>query len=157
MLRWSAIIVGLLGLHITFCLVVIFTVVSDDSVAIVPGYHQQSLDWDAHRAALNDSASLRWQVTSRIDDTPDPFGRRAIEFALLDDQGRPLSDAMVSVLVFHHAHAAAVQQVELIEAGPGTGVYVATLSMQQTGLWEMRLTASRGKDTFLTTNVYELR
>jgi len=157
MLRWTAIIVGLLGLHVTFCLVVIFVVLGDESVAIVPGYHQQALDWDASRQALRDSASLGWKVTSRIDDTSDTFGRRAIEVALIDEHGQPLSGATVSVLVFHHAHASDTQQTELTEAGPGTGVYVATLTMQQAGLWELRLTASRGTDTFLTTSVHDLR
>jgi len=84
------------------------------------------------------------------------IGRRAIEVALTDAQGQPLSGAKVTATVFHHAHASKVLQVELTEAGPGTGIYVATRVMQQAGLWELRLTALRGKDTFLTTEVHEL-
>lgn len=157
MFRWTGIIVGLLGIHMTLCLLAVYATSGSDSLAIEPSYHQRSLDWDSSRQALRDSAALGWKAVLDIDKTPDAFGRRAIEVILTDIQAEPITGATVTAVVFHHAHASNAAEVSLVEAGAGTGVYATTHTMPPAGLWELRLTVERGQDVFLATEIHKLR
>lgn len=157
MFRWTGIIVGLLGLHMTLCLLAVYATSGTDSLAVEPGYHQQSLNWDASRQALRDSAALGWSCQVEIDKTPDAFGRRAIEVTLTENQGEPIAGATVTAVVFHHAHAGNAADIAMVEAGTGTGVYATTHMMPPAGLWELRLTVERGEDVFLATEIHKLR
>lgn len=156
MILWTAIIVGLLGIHITMCMLAVFAISGDESLAIEPSYHRQALDWDTSRQALRDSAALGWEAALDVNDTPDAFGRRAIQIAVTDEQGQPIVGANARALVFHHAHGNDTAELELTEAGAGTGVYTTTHMMPQPGLWELRFTFKQGEDTFLNTEVLEL-
>lgn len=156
MFRWTGIIVGLLGIHMTLCLLAVYATSGDDSLAIEPSYHQRALDWDASRQALVNSEALGWKANFNIDKTPDAFGRRAIEITLTDDQGEPITGATATAVVFHHAHAANAADVSLVEAGEGTGVYMTTHTMPPAGLWELRLKVERGDDMFLATEIHKL-
>lgn len=157
MFLWTGVIVGLLGIHITMCMLAVFAIAGDDSLAIEPSYHQQALDWDASRQALRDSAALGWKAELNVNDTPDSLGRRAIQLVVTDEQGQPISGAQAKALVFHHAHANKTAELELAEAGEGTGVYTTTQLMPQAGLWELRFTVKKGEDVFLNSEVLDLK
>ena len=50
-LIWGGVVVGFLSLEIVMCLVAITLSSGDESFAVVPGYHEQALQWDETRAA----------------------------------------------------------------------------------------------------------
>ncbi|MBX7169167.1 MAG: FixH family protein [Pirellulales bacterium] len=146
---WGAVIVGLLLFQIAACLLIIYLATSDASMAVVPEYHEKALHWDDAQAAQRASDALGWQASWAFDDTVDVLGRREIRLSLHDASGRPVGGAMPTVEVFHHAHAAAAERFTLVELGSGSGLYSFVARVSRPGIWELRLRAVRGQDTFL--------
>jgi nitrogen fixation protein FixH len=142
-------VVGLLTLQVAMGFAAVTLAGGDASFAVVPGYHEQALHWDEARAAARNSASLGWRDHIHAAEQADVFGRRQLTVELQDRAGVPLTAANVKAVVFHHARANEVQNVSFAEISNGR--YEAELLMRQTGLWEIRLDASRGGDRLIAT------
>jgi hypothetical protein len=68
---------------------------------------------------------------------------------LADARGAALQGALLRASAFHVAHSARPLELALREAEPG--VYLADLGRARPGLWEVRLSASRGGDEYEST------
>lgn len=147
--RWPAAIVGMIALHATGMIVVILIATRDPSFAVEPDHYQKALSWDAFSARRRASQALGWHATARTDATPDGNHTRTLEMDIVDGDGRPVLGAQAAVLAFAHARGQERLRVDLVEGAPGR--YTARAAIDRPGLWELRLVARRGQDTFTTT------
>ena len=146
-LIWCGLVVGLLTLQVAMGLTAVTLAGGDASFAVVPGYHKQALHWDETQAAARKSAALGWHDDVHVAEQADVLGRRTLTVELQDRAGHAVTGATVSAVVFHHARANEAQTVNFVESADGQ--YDVELSMRQSGLWEVRLDATRSGDRFL--------
>ncbi|MBI1373289.1 MAG: hypothetical protein GC159_11200 [Phycisphaera sp.] len=146
---WPAIVLGLLASHVTLCVSVMAIANSDPSVAIVDDYHDKALHWDDHMAEVRRSAALGWSAEATVGDTRDALSRRTLTLTLRDASGAPIEHAAVEAVAF--ADVRANDRLTLtLHATSDPGVYAVPLDARRAGLWELRVTARRGADTFTT-------
>jgi nitrogen fixation protein FixH len=144
--RWGALVVGLLGLQVAGGVIAIMLASSDQSVAIVPSYHEKALNWDAEMAAQAASAALGWQCNvSQTDGEAMPAGLR---IHIIDRQGVPVSVDSGELSLYRHVRAADVRKVA-IPSGQIIGMEIPAC-MEAPGRWQVMLDLkSANGDRFL--------
>ncbi|MEL6188604.1 MAG: FixH family protein [Myxococcota bacterium] len=113
---------------------------SDPNFAVEPDYYAKAVDWDASQAARADSEALGWRVA--VEAT-----RTGLAVEIRDALGRPVQGADVRLEAFPNAFARERMHAELVEDDRGR--YVLRRPFPRSGIWEYRLAAVRGDDTFL--------
>lgn len=151
---WPWLLGGLLAVHASFLIGVAFIASSDRSFAVEPDYYGSAVAWDESQAARRASAALGWQAHGEIGAATGLFGDRMLEFALRDDHGDAIDDAVVEVTFFHHARAKERRTETLPPLGDGS--YGMSLPLRRGGLWEVRLKATRADDVFLLREMIEV-
>jgi len=148
-LRWPVAIVGIIALHVACMMGVILFSTRDPSFAVEPNHYQKALAWDAFSARSRASAALGWKVHAQTEAAIDQARTRSLDLSIVDRDGKPVTGARVAVLAFPHARGEDRLRFDLTEATPGH--YAARAGMVRTGLWELRLVAERGADSFSST------
>jgi nitrogen fixation protein FixH len=148
-LRWPVAIVGIIVLHVAAMVTVILIATRDRSFAVEPNHYQKALAWDAFSARARASEALGWKIVSRTDAALDRAGMRGLQLSITDRNDKPLTGARVAVLAFPHARGEERIRVDLVEGEAGH--YQAHAAMARTGLWELRVVAERGGDSFSST------
>ena len=133
--RWGSLIVGLLGLQVAGGVVAIILATGDESVAVVPNYHEKALNWDQEMAAQAASAALGW----RCEVTPDqgesvPCG---IRITLTNRDGMPVEVESGELRLYRHVRASDVRQVP-IPAGKFALLEIADC-FEAAGIWQVML------------------
>lgn len=146
---WPGMIVALLAAHILAMLVTVWIATRDRSFAIEPDYYQKGLHWDAIAKQQRANAILGWRAALQIGSDPDVLGRRMLTCTLTDKFGAPIENAAVDLVGF--AHARGTERTSAILESCGEGVYETTFRFPRKGLWEFRLVARRGHETFTHT------
>ena len=132
-IRWGAFVVGLLSLQVAGGAFAIFLATSDESVAVVPNYHQQALDWDQHVALRNASAKLGWDAAmSQFDGESGVAGLR---IRLRDRDGAVVEIASGEIEIFRHARAGTGRRVA-IPAGAADSIDLGRC-FDVSGLWQV--------------------
>jgi nitrogen fixation protein FixH len=145
--RWAWVPALLLVSLIGTQLGVVAAVLDDPTFSTEPDYYRKAVDWDAHMARARKSQALGWQARARVEPALGAAGARSsLALTFTGPRGEPITGARVSAVAFHNAHAAQPLALELREALPGE--YRAELGAARPGLWELRLTAARGAETF---------
>lgn len=116
-------------------------VIGDPSHAVVEQYDDYDNRWDAAQAEDSINAALGWQAQLSGD-------RERIVVKLTDALGHPV-DASVTASVFHKARAAEKHEVVFTATEPG--LLITELDMERSGLWRVRIVATRGDETFTDT------
>lgn len=147
--KWWLVPFGLLGATLVGWGVMIHLALDDPSFAVEPDYYQKAVDWDAHRARQLESERLGWSADVHVSDA----SRLVIELA--DARGAPLRGADVRVESFHNARAAHISRHQLVEGEPGH--YAVTVPPMRPGLWEIRVLAVRGADTYRRVVSHDVR
>jgi nitrogen fixation protein FixH len=133
--RWGALIVALLGLQVAGGVIAIVLASGDESVAIVPSYHEKALNWDAEMAAQAASVALGWQCeVSQIAGEALPAGLR---IQITDGQGVPVAVRSGELSLYRHYRAADVRSVA-IPAGQIDGLEIPDC-FDAPGLWQVML------------------
>ena len=143
---WPLAIVGLLALCIGANGLLLVRAVGDPSFAVEPDYYAKAIAWDAHQRQARVNAELGWSVDVEVAPAELSTGRAQVTARLRDRAGRDVEGAVVTLEAFHNARAAAIVTAALEEATDHT--YGAGAPIVRPGLWELRLTARRGADTF---------
>lgn len=143
---WPAAIVGLLLINVVITAALAIRSANDPSFAAESNPYEKAIRWDDHLAQIKFNRSLGWTPQLTISQTTD--GRHDLKLILVDALGSGIKDANVRVEVFHHARAADVRQITLAEDGDSGGTYRSAIAIPRAGLWQVRLTASKMKDTF---------
>ena len=150
-LFWPSVVIALLAGQLLVSLSAVYIAFTDRSHAVLPDYYERAVDWDQHQAARRDSAALGWHTTWRIDDSADMFGQREVQLGLTDARGQAVFAEEVELVYFHHARAGRRATASMTSAGDGS--YLATLAMREDGIWQIELTARRGSERFLATEL----
>lgn len=148
-MRWPALIVGALVLHVVASLVTVFIATSDPSHAVEEDYYQKALAWDERRAQDRHNRELGWQLDAEVAPPPAAGGTSTLTVRLADGSGRPLEGARIAVAAFHNARADQILRAE--PTANGAGSYACALAMRRSGVWELRFTVDRGSDRFTHT------
>jgi hypothetical protein len=134
-IRWGAFVVGLLSLQVAGGAFAIFLATSDESVAVVPNYHQQALNWDQHVALRNASTKLGWNAAmSQFDGETGVAGLR---IHLRNRDGGPVEIESGEIEIYRHARAGAVRRVA-IPAGAADSIDLGQC-FDTSGLWQVAI------------------
>lgn len=139
---WPAAIVGLIGLNVSIVGVTVYLATSDPSAVVEPGYYEKALAWNQTARLRDASVRLGWKAGIGV--TADRLTVR-----LSDSAGAPVAGAAVSVVAFADARAGDRQDLSLAEYSPGE--YAGPMRVSRAGLWQFRIEARRGADTFVST------
>ena len=142
---WPTIVVVVLAGYVTFGLVAARIATNDSSFAIESDYYTKAVAWDSTLEQGRRNVALGWHIVPTLG----RVGRgRASQFVLdvHDSSGVRVNDARVTVEARQVAHAADVVRATL--SADSSGTYVAGLPLGRSGLWEMRIVATRGTDRY---------
>lgn len=142
-----AVVLGLLGGHVTFVVLAITFATGDRSFAVVPDYYQKAVDFDEHKAALEASDKLGWQIGLEPSAEADVYGNRVLVLRLTDAQGQPVRKAAVRVSCYHLADAGRSMEIELVESLPGQ--YVGSARVSREGFYQFDVSAIRGEERYV--------
>ena len=143
-IQWPLLVAGLLVAQVALGAAAAFLAVRDPAHAVTPGYHAKALGWDDQAKRLAASDALGWRAGAE-------FAAGALRVRIVDHEGLPVRGAVVDATVFHHARGREVARLSL--ATDGADVYSAPFRAERAGAWEIRLTARRGADEFLWTEI----
>ena len=113
----------------------------DPGFAVEPDYYKKASRWDDHKRDQARSLATGWRATLAAE--PSGSGLRV---SLFDARGEPLKGAQLVAQAFANARAADVRQLTFNESAPG--VYIAKLLDRHSGLWEVRVHAKKGDQTY---------
>lgn len=140
--RWPLILAGMLAVHATLIIYAATLAVSDKSFAVVPGYYDKALSWDADRADRRAADDRGWSFELRPGAFADAGGQRLIVAELRDAAGAPLPGAAVTLEFFRHARASQAARVAMRETTPGRHEAVAAVAAA--GAWRFNARVSLG-------------
>jgi nitrogen fixation protein FixH len=144
-LGWPIGIATILAATVASNVGVILLTRDDPSFAVEPDYYRKAVEWDSTAARRARSDALGWQVIPHVTGAA---GGSRLSLTLVDATGAPVTGAVVQGELLHVARAAEMQVVSFASDADG---YAATVPMPRAGVWELRLEARRGGDTFLRT------
>ena len=152
---WVGLILALLGGQIVLMGVMTLLAISDRSFAVEPDYYQKGLHWDATAAQRRENARLAWSAEIELGDDVSVLGERTVTCTLTDSAKEAIGGATIELIAFSHARAS--QRTAATLAAAGNGAYQTTLRLRHDGLWEFRLVARRGEETFTHTETRDVR
>jgi hypothetical protein len=144
---------ALLGSMVAGFGVLVAIATDDPGFSLEKDYYKKAVSWDSDRAVEARSDALGWQLA--VQSQPHPTDRELV-VRLRDRAGQPLSGARVELEAFPVARGNQIVSGSFQESSVTRGEYRAQLSMQRSGLWELRFRAARGSDTFVHTTRLEL-
>jgi nitrogen fixation protein FixH len=143
---WPFLVVGLLAAGVGGNIYFLARAIGDPSFAVEPDYYAKGVDWNAHQAQARANAELGWIVTLEVAPAELATGRARLVAKLTDRDGRSVPGAAVVLEAFHNARAADVLTATLAETPEHS--YTAEVPIVRPGLWEFRVAATRGSETF---------
>lgn len=148
-IRWPAVIIGALALHVVISLVTVWIATSNPSYAVEEDYYQKAIHWDEKRAQDGRNSVLGWQIAFDVSPSAVVGEPAALDLALTDSSGRPLAGATVTVETFHNARAGEILRARMVTDHDGR--CSAPLSAKRTGVWEFRFFIEHESDRFTHT------
>lgn len=143
---WPMIVVALLVGQVVLLAVTALLATRDPTFAVEPNYYLQGLHWDDTAAQRRQNAELGWTASIAFGDKVSPLGERDVTLTLTNRDGAPLDGAQIELVAFSHAQAGERARVTLEPRGGGR--YESSLRFRHKGVWEFRVTATRGPQTF---------
>jgi nitrogen fixation protein FixH len=135
---------GLLGAAVVFDVAVLVVAARDPTFAVERDYYRKALDWDRAMVQEARNAHLGWQAAAVL--SPARRGHSRLAVTVSDRAGRPVERAAVAAELFHNARSAEVLEAAL--AGEPGGRYAGIVPAARAGLWEVRITVTRGEEVF---------
>ncbi len=117
----------------------------DASFAVEPDYYRKAVEWDRTMAQEATNDALGWSLSARFAADGRATGGRLV-IRVLDRSGAALTGARVAVHAFPSARASQIFRAAL--DAEGAGVYSIAMAPGPAGLWEVRVTVTRGADVF---------
>ena len=142
---WPTIVVGVLVVDVAVGFVMMRVAADDPHAAIEPNYYQKAVAWDSTLAQSHRNTALGWTLESSLGAIT-PGHEAPLTLRVHDGTGVAVTGATLQVEAMQVAHADEVVHATLTAAGDSS--YVTELPMTRTGLWELRIVATRGSDRF---------
>ena len=142
---WPGLIMGLLGLSVTWWVGMLFIAQSGGGPQVVEGYYERSVDYESIQQMRRAAEKSGWSV--EVD------WRRGAEqgaqFQVVDRGGQPVVGLEGTVEIRRPERAGTVGKAEL-RAVPGTpGRYAAGVEPSRPGLWDVVLWAKHSGGSYL--------
>jgi nitrogen fixation protein FixH len=145
--KWPLMVVGLIALNMVIVAVTVVKATGDESMATEPGYYEKAMGFNAIAAERDASRALAWQARVEIDASSQPA---VLRVSMRDATGNPVQGCDVHVEAFANTRASKRARVELVEReNEPAGEYVGKLDAQRSGLWTVRVRATRLEETFV--------
>jgi nitrogen fixation protein FixH len=144
--HWPILLAGLLASGVAANVYFMVRAVSDPSFAVEPDNYAKAIAWDAHQAQAGENATLGWSVALAVAEPDRGTGRARVVATLADRDGRRVPGLTVGLTAFHNARASEIVTATLSETAEHA--YVADVAVLRPGLWEFRVAATRGTETF---------
>lgn len=116
-----------------------------NAAAVEPDYYRKAVEWDSTLAQAARNRALGWSADALLGAAATD-GTREVSLTLRDAGGRPVSGAALAVTAIHNS--AAARRVEGAGVTDAAGSARLRLPLRHGGLWELRLTATRGPERF---------
>jgi nitrogen fixation protein FixH len=143
---WPAAVVGALTVTVA-ANVAMFVLANGGNRAVVePRYYERAVAWDSTMAEIARSEATGWTATAVLAPGADRARDPRLTVRLADRAGRGLEGATVRVEAIHNLDSERGVHATLLARG--NGVYATDLPLRHRGLWELRVTASRGGERF---------
>lgn len=142
---WPTIIVAALVVDVAVGLVMVRVAADDPHAAIEPNYYQKAVAWDSTIAQSHRNTALGWTLESSLGAIT-PGHEAPLTLRLRDGNGAEVTGATLQVEAMQVAHADEVIHATMTASGDSD--YVTDLPMTRSGLWELRIVATRGSDRF---------
>lgn len=154
---WVSFIVFFLGLQIVIGIVAIRLATGDSSVAIVPDYHSNALDWDTEQRKRSAAKRLGIDLRLSVSGIADDRGYRAVTVDITGTEPGKIADIEIKGRAWHHhdanspksfslqpikaaqVDALAADQQPKHSSGNGTAGLLGLARMSTEGLWEIEL------------------
>ncbi len=146
---WISIVLAFFSLDISIAVVAIVMAAGDPSFRPMPDYGDQSVTWESHHQERLSSEKLGWTVEV-LPVEPD---RQAIDFVVLDREGKPVCGAGGKASAYHLTRVAQQQHSAVEEIEPGR--YQAHIDCHQLGLWKIELHLRRNREPSSNTSSSE--
>lgn len=150
---WVSLVVVLLALQLAIGFVAFRLATGDQSVAIVPDYHQAALDWDIVKNARYAAERKGWSLNLEASDVADGRGMRAVELRVFDAHRQGVDSLTVRGHVYHHALASQVLPIEFHSVGNGR--YLSMAPMGRKGLWQIEVSIEGADEPMALTESIE--
>ncbi len=111
--RWGSLVVGLLTLQVIGGVTSIILATSDESVAVIPDYHQKALRWDEEMSVRAASAKLGWSTDLATHG-------RGMNLSVFDQDGNRVAIASGKIEWYHLAKAAKVNRFDVNSVPTGS-------------------------------------
>ncbi len=147
---WVSLVVAFLGAQVVIGMVSYHLATRDSSVAVVPNYHANALDWDSHHRQSTAADRLGIDIQVKVSEVADGNGLRAISIKVVDPQKQPVSGLDLTANLYHHSDANHVQAITFTRAGEGA--YQSLPPMAKPGVWQIDLHVE-GADEAMTKSV----
>jgi nitrogen fixation protein FixH len=144
----ALLLTALIGTQMT----VLASALDDPSFATEDDYYRKAVNWDAHMARQRQSQALGWMAQAHVGEAA--AGVHELSIRLLDARGVAVSGAQLHGVAFPNARAA--RPIELALEEGAAGEYHAPLTAARAGVWELRLNAMRGHESYEATLRFEL-
>jgi len=148
-IRWPAVIIGALALHVIVSLVTVWIATSNPSYAVEEDYYQKAIHWDEKRAQDGRNSVLGWQIAFDVSPSTVVGEPAALDLVATDGSGKPLAGATVTVETFHNTRAGEILRARMVTDHDGR--CSAPLSARRTGVWEFRFSIEHESDRFTQT------
>lgn len=133
-LFWGAFILGLLTINLGIAALAIYMAVGDSSFRPLPNYSSQAVDWQIHKDLLEASDRLAWNIQLA------PLGKNeGVRIGIKDAMGNPVKGCTGWVEAYHFTRSGQSQSVEIAPEGDQEGVYLAAISIDREGKWQISL------------------
>jgi len=150
---WVSLVLVLLTLQLIIGFVAIRLATGDQSVAVVPNYHQAALNWDQTKIARSAAKRNGYTLDLNVSDVADGRGMRAIELQVRDAGQQNVDKLQVSGHIYHHALASDVIPIEFRAIGDGR--YLVLAPMGRKGLWQIELAIDGGVELMAMSEAVE--
>ncbi len=149
---WPFVLVGFLAAVVGCYAAVIYMVASDPSFAVEKDAYQKGLTFSQTLVDRQASDALGWSLDMHVGPAPNQMAE--VRAVLTGRDGAPVDGATVDVEAFHNASAANVLTATF--SATADHAYTAFMPLRRAGIWEFRVRARRGADTFFVTLTKEL-
>jgi nitrogen fixation protein FixH len=126
--------------------VLVSIAVDDPHFALESNYYDKAVHWDTSRAEAKASSALGLELALAPTLERAADGTVTLELGVADRGHTGFVGGTVQIEAFPNAYAKEVQRVTLRETSPG--VYRGQLARSVLGLWELRVTVTRGRERF---------
>lgn len=143
--RWPIYLGGLLAMSVGACAVLVWVATRPDSPRPMSGYYEAAQAWDAGEAVEAASRQLGWEVRYELPaGVPRTPGMpRPVDVRVTDRDGNGVAGLAGTLFAIRPSDSRLNQTGPLVGLPQEAGTYRSLVRLDQPGVWELRIDATR--------------